>query len=192
MKLSELFEDVEHISDKVKAEASHLLGVDNLVTISKNDFDDSKLDAAKEEGTKRISSAAGNWILRLFKSAKDAFVQVQSPDRKVMYFTAMQTEQLVTEGLWIKTNKYRLSKDPKKDSKNGEDYLNIPGVPGGVAKLEKLDQLLRASDGKVTDEVLAWKGDPQVMSWLRWVKDNNRTVKHQHVNADGEKEYLNY
>lgn len=87
MKLAELFEDVEHISAKVKAEASQLLGADNVLLINKNDFDDSQLDQAKEETTKRVSSAAGNWILRLFKSAKEAFVQVQSPDRKVIYFT---------------------------------------------------------------------------------------------------------
>ena len=93
-------------------------------------------------------------------------------------------DEPLTEGFWAVTNKYRLSDDPRKDSKNGEDFLSLsgdymrPGIKDGSPRsIESLNALLTASKGEVTDEVLAWNGSASIRKWLKWVKENGRRVK---------------
>lgn len=93
-------------------------------------------------------------------------------------------EPLLTEGFWAVTNKYRLSDDPRKDSKNGEDFLSLsgdymrPGIKNDSPRsIKSLNALLTASKGEVTDAVLAWNGSASIRKWLKWVKENGRKVK---------------
>jgi hypothetical protein len=94
-------------------------------------------------------------------------------------------EKQLKESFWAITTKYKFNNDPTKDSKNGEDYLNIGGSPGGVYALQELEELLVKSKGKINDEIIAFakknlKGGPgavKLKDWLTWLKNNNRRIK---------------
>ena len=101
-----------------------------------------------------------------------------------------ESEKTLQESFWAITTKY------KDDSKgNGEEFLNLPGWPGTVSNLRALEQLLRASKGRMTDEVMAnidqyFDGKPRsqkLADWFKWLKKNNRRIK---ANEFGD--YLSY
>ena len=73
------------LTQQIAQITKNLLGVTNFREVSVANFDSSLLDGAKEEASKKIASAAGNWIIRLFTAMQKQFVQIQSPDHVLTY-----------------------------------------------------------------------------------------------------------
>lgn len=81
-------------STKAYALAKELLGADELLKILPKDFDDNILDYARQDHVEKIETAGGNWFVRLFHHAKEYFVQVQDPQKQLVYLKPNMSEAL--------------------------------------------------------------------------------------------------
>jgi hypothetical protein len=74
---------------------SSMLKTNKLLELEPKEFDDSLLDHAKEVGHEYIHTVDKNyWLIRHYDARGIEFVQVQSPNKKIKYFTPKLEEAL--------------------------------------------------------------------------------------------------
>lgn len=204
MKLSDLFEATDGWTGRKQDAVIIGKDGDTYTVMEFGRFKDStyKIPAAKMFGVKaigtggRLKSVKSDWEFhdrRIVYNDPKMSLSVPGNDvqERIQKMKASLKEGTLTEGLWMKTNKY--SDDP--ELVNGHEYLNIPGVPGSVKALENLDDMLRATKGKVTAEIIAYakraftREANLVPKWLQWVADNKQRVAKTSPDFD---EYVNY
>jgi hypothetical protein len=75
--------------------AASMLKTNKLLSLDRAEFDEHLLDFAKEIGHEYIHTVDKNyWLIRHYTAKSIEFVQVQSPNKKIKYFTPRVDEAL--------------------------------------------------------------------------------------------------